>query len=57
MAVRTGAPRTRGLTTEERRTLDALRERYRGDRDLFSARELARLRFVRWLVQSGRLTP
>ena len=35
----------------------ALRERYQQDRDLFSARERARLRFVRWLYRTGRLTP
>jgi hypothetical protein len=37
--------------------LRALRERYQQDRDLFSARERARLRFVRWLYHTGRLVP
>jgi hypothetical protein len=36
---------------------DALRARYRESRDLFSAREMARLHFVRWLVRTGRLAP
>jgi hypothetical protein len=29
-----------------------LRDRYRADHDLFSARELAYLRFLRWLQQT-----
>ena len=37
--------------------LRALRERYQQDRDLFSARERARMRFVRWLYRTGRLVP
>ena len=37
--------------------LRALRERYEKGRDLFSARERARLRFVRWLYRTGRLMP
>jgi len=32
-----------------------LRDRYRQDHDLFGSQELARLRFVRWLYQTGRL--
>ena len=43
-------------TAEELRSLRALRRRYRGDRDLFSEAELARLRFIRWLVKSGRMS-
>jgi hypothetical protein len=35
----------------------ALRARYRESRDLFSRREMAHLRFVHWLVQTGRLLP
>jgi hypothetical protein len=35
--------------------LHALRARYRESRDLFSPREMARLCFLRWLVQTGRL--
>ena len=41
---------------EEWRVLCLLRERYGQARDLFSTREMARLRFVRWLYHSGRLT-
>ena len=37
--------------------LRALRTRYGQHRDLFSAGELARLRFLRWLYQTGRLVP
>jgi hypothetical protein len=42
---------------EEEGALCALRARYRESRDLFSTREMARLRFLRWLVHTGRLTP
>lgn len=35
----------------------ALHERYQNVGDAFSARELARLRFVRWLYRSNRLIP
>jgi hypothetical protein len=35
--------------------LRGLRARYRESRDLFSAHEMAHLRFLRWLVQTGRL--
>jgi hypothetical protein len=34
-----------------------LRERYRQGHDLFTRQERARLAFVRWLVQTGRLLP
>ena len=37
-------------------TLQALRARYRESRDLFSPCEMAHLRFLRWLVQMGRLS-
>jgi hypothetical protein len=33
-------------------TLQSLRTRYQGDQHLFTARELAHLRFLRWLVHS-----
>ena len=39
----------------ERATLRQLRARYRAGRDLFDVQELARLRFIRWLHQIGRL--
>jgi hypothetical protein len=35
----------------------ALHERYQTVGDAFSARELARLRFIRWLYRSNRLVP
>ncbi len=41
----------------ERRALVALRASYQQDHDLLSAREQERLRFVRWLVETGRLVP
>ena len=38
------------FTDAEARSLETLRLRYREDHDLFSRQELARLRFLRWLV-------
>lgn len=35
----------------------ALHDRYQNVGDAFSARELARLRFIRWLYRSNRLVP
>ena len=46
-----------GFTREERHALWALRERYQHDHDLFSARELAHLRVLRWLYETGRVGP
>lgn len=43
------------FTPAEQRALRTLRARYQQDRDLFSPSEFARLRFLRWLIQSGRL--
>lgn len=43
------------FTPAEQHALRSLRARYQQDRDLFSPSELARLRFLRWLVQTGRL--
>ena len=45
------------FTAEQQRVLEALRQQYRQDRDFFTARERAHLRFLRWLYHSGRLTP
>jgi hypothetical protein len=45
------------FNARELRTLRDLRARYQQDRDLFTPREAARLHFIRWLVQSGRLLP
>jgi hypothetical protein len=42
------------FTSAERRRLQALRRRYHQDSDLFSTRELAHLRFLRWLHRTGR---
>jgi hypothetical protein len=36
-------------------TLLRLRARYEVSRDLFSAREMARLHFLKWLIQTGRM--
>ena len=51
------AARAATFTRPEWCALRALRERYQQDRDLFSARERARLCFVRWLYRTGRLVP
>ncbi len=60
-----GAPLTRppapaamyNFTVAEWAALFALRIRYQQYHEIFSARELARLRFIRWLYRSGRLEP
>jgi hypothetical protein len=44
------------LTPGEWPAVYALRLRYQQGGDVFSERELARLRFLRWLYRSGRLT-
>ena len=43
------------FTAEEARTIETLRLRCQADHDLFSQRELAHLRFLRWRIASGRL--
>jgi hypothetical protein len=48
---------TTTFTASERKTLRALRARYNVDHDRFSPRELERLSFLRWLYQTGRITP
>lgn len=45
------------LTRAELCALRQLRNRYGQDRDLFSAQELAQLRFYRWLYGTGRFLP
>ena len=45
------------FTVEQARALEALRSRFREDHDLFTRRELARLRFLRWLVRTARFIP
>lgn len=44
------------FTTTERRALRALQTRYNPTTRVFSDHELTQLRFLRWLVQTGRLT-
>ena len=44
-------------SVDEWHTLLALRTRYQQTRDLFTAPELARLQFVRWLYRTGQLVP
>ena len=41
----------------EASALRALRAAYRQHRDLFSAREMAHLRFQHWLYHTGRVGP
>lgn len=43
-------------TEAEQRAFEELRMRYQQGHDLWNPNELAHLQFVRWLVQSGRLT-
>lgn len=43
------------FTAAEREALRTLRLRYQQDHDLFSTGERARLDFVRWLRQTGRI--
>jgi hypothetical protein len=43
------------FTPQERQGLTLLRDRYQQGRDQFSKRELARLRFLRWLYGSGQI--
>ena len=48
---------TPAFTPAQQRALHILRRRYQEDRDFFTRRELARLRFLHWLYQKGRLVP
>jgi|GEM_PF-4654522 len=43
------------FTRDEWQMLQRLHLRYQQDRDLLTAREVARLRFLRWLAVTGRL--
>jgi hypothetical protein len=45
-----------GFSATEWRALLALRARYQRDCDLFADQGMRRLRFTRWLVETGRLT-
>ena len=46
-----------GFSVDQRRQLLALRARYQQAGDLFTAAEVERLRFLRWLSRTGRLVP
>lgn len=48
---------TVSFSRDEWQALRTLRVNYLQDRDLFSDRERARLRFLRWLYQTGALVP
>ena len=50
-------PQATLFTPARWQALDALRQGYRQDHDLFSDRERACLCFLRWLYQTGRLVP
>lgn len=41
------------FTPEEQQVLESLAARYQQCLDMFSAREIERLRFMRWLYQNG----
>jgi hypothetical protein len=43
------------FTRDEWQMLQRLHRRYQQDHDLLTAREVARLRFLRWLAVTGRL--
>jgi hypothetical protein len=45
------------LTRSEQAALRPLRERYRRTRGLLNSGEFERLCFVRWLVETGRVSP
>ena len=49
------APPPPPFSIPEQEALVALRHRFAPHHDRFSARELAHLRFLRWLFQTGRL--
>lgn len=44
-------------SVDQRDALLVLRTRYQQTRDLFTAAELERMQFVRWLYRTGKLTP
>lgn len=50
-------PSTPTFTPAQQRALHILQRCYQEDRDFFTRRELARLRFLRWLYHQGRLVP
>jgi hypothetical protein len=50
-------PQPAAWSHDELHTLWALRKRYQQGHDLFSAAELSRLHFYRWLYSAGRLIP
>jgi hypothetical protein len=50
-------PATSAFSPAQWWALHRLRRRYWSGYELFSGQEQARLRFVRWLHRTGRLTP
>ncbi len=56
MTTETAANATVSFSTREESVLLSLRDRYQKDQDLFSDRERAQLGFLRWLVESGRVS-
>jgi hypothetical protein len=48
-------PTISGFSPAEWFALEKLRTRYQQDADVWTERELAQLRFLQWLVQTGRL--
>jgi hypothetical protein len=50
-----GEPASGTFSAPEWRALAALHARFQEGHDLFSERELAHLRFLRWLREEGRL--
>jgi hypothetical protein len=56
MSVQMTSETSSAFTPAEWAALDHLRTRYSQGRDLFTDREMARLRFLRWLYGTGRLT-
>ena len=50
-----GIPADPSYSATEWRAWHQLRQRYAEDHDLWTVREFAHLRFLRWLAQTGRL--
>jgi hypothetical protein len=53
----TPLPANAAFTAGRAVTLHALRARYRETREFFTPMEMVRLRFLRWLYETGRLMP
>jgi hypothetical protein len=48
---------TAGFSDSELRAFQIMHDRYLEDRELYGTVERARLHFVRWLYQQGRIEP